>query len=70
MRHLLIQLIYVDKRLSLSLLNSRMNSLYYGPDIKNKPSPIYREHLSASGHYDNQVCQTHILHLIFTTIFS
>ena len=49
MRHLLIQCISIDGLFPLSLLNSRISSFSYGPDVTNKPSTLSKDHVTASG---------------------
>ena len=48
-RHLLTHYIVEEKIFTLALLNSRILSFDYGPDVKNKPSGVLSQHLG-KGH--------------------
>ncbi len=50
MRHFLIQCITVDRLFTLKILNDRIASFNYGPDITNKPSKLSPHHLTPGGH--------------------
>lgn len=50
MRQLLIQCVNVDKLFTVKLLNNRIGSFDYGPDVANKPTKINPKHLTSTGH--------------------
>ena len=49
-RNLLVQCIATDKLFSIQILNERLTSFFYGPDVTNKPSTLSPHHISPSGH--------------------
>ena len=57
MRCLLYQYINVKKLFCLQVLNNRISSFNYGPDVTNKPSVLSVHHISMSG-YLKQSCES------------